>query len=932
MARNSKVQSEMQLLISLVKKIDQTNDVLRELKKVEKGTARVGKESQEASKHVKALGVGLQQGIGLGAGLLSAQAALKMTQFLKQAVALGVQWNSQIEQTQIALTTLLGDADAAQTRIDELIDFAAFTPFELPEIIQVNRLLENMTKGALSSAEGMNLVGDAAAAAGTDLQSTAFWMGRLYAGLSTGTPVGEASLRLVELGLITGDLKIELDNLAKSAQGEERTMEILRGAFSKTSGAMELQSRTLKGLRSTLNDVLGKKAGDTFRGFFDGLKDALEGSLIAMGALDSVTGAYLHKLKQIPENAKKIAIEAQSSGGDARSLTALTQKKYEDLKDEQVYLMQLLQKVQEANREFNVQGAGMGLLAGQETQRAQADREALINEINNRLGSAAVDLKDKALVTSLKDLVGDYSEVLRSIREEVELSKLEFPEIANETDLAKLHERAIQIQSSSLPATNSPLIGSYQAVVRELDVIAARVKEIESFNAEIEKNADNVTAELKLQKQTLASQLTELDEKIKKTKSEGQLKLDMADSEENRQRAAEANELALLKLFKERAALLLKIEKQDKELQEKKLKAVQDAVELQMQKLQDERAEKAAERSSLESDWTRADFEKHEELIELYEEELLAIEMLIAGFKQAQSLTEDEGAKAVYGEQIADLQSDRQGIQSKTTGADPNAFGDQAIESLTALRNEWGSIEQMFGEGVSSVLQSSVDSLSESIEGLMDGTMTWGESLTNIWVGFRDAMVKAFADMVAKWMVSKAAMFAVEAMYAARSLALSLANAAKSLLAWIPAAIAAVISNGWAGLALAAAAVVGVMAATGSFAEGGYTGDGGKYEPAGTVHKGEIVWSQADIQAHGGVAAVEALRVNRSLPQYSAGGYVSAASTGSSAVAGTSGNASPQVSIAIRTSQDDGVLRDWLQSREGKKVLLDASKDNQFEV
>ncbi len=50
-------------------------------------------------------------------------------------------------------------------------------------------------------------------------------------------------------------------------------------------------------------------------------------------------------------------------------------------------------------------------------------------------------------------------------------------------------------------------------------------------------------------------------------------------------------------------------------------------------------------------------------------------------------------------------------------------------------------------------------------------------------------------------------------------------------------------------------------APTGSlYADGGYTGPGGKYQPAGTVHKGEVVWSQADVARAGGVGAVEALR------------------------------------------------------------------------
>lgn len=44
------------------------------------------------------------------------------------------------------------------------------------------------------------------------------------------------------------------------------------------------------------------------------------------------------------------------------------------------------------------------------------------------------------------------------------------------------------------------------------------------------------------------------------------------------------------------------------------------------------------------------------------------------------------------------------------------------------------------------------------------------------------------------------------------------------------------------------------------FAEGGYTGKGGKYQVAGAVHKGEIVWSQDDIKRWGGVNLVESMR------------------------------------------------------------------------
>lgn len=59
-----------------------------------------------------------------------------------------------------------------------------------------------------------------------------------------------------------------------------------------------------------------------------------------------------------------------------------------------------------------------------------------------------------------------------------------------------------------------------------------------------------------------------------------------------------------------------------------------------------------------------------------------------------------------------------------------------------------------------------------------------------------------------------------------------------------------------------------------SFDVGGYTGPGGRLEPAGIVHKGEVVWSQADVSRAGGVGVVEALRLG--YPGYATGGVVDA--------------------------------------------------------
>lgn len=67
-------------------------------------------------------------------------------------------------------------------------------------------------------------------------------------------------------------------------------------------------------------------------------------------------------------------------------------------------------------------------------------------------------------------------------------------------------------------------------------------------------------------------------------------------------------------------------------------------------------------------------------------------------------------------------------------------------------------------------------------------------------------------------------------------------------------------------------AQVAKIVSTKGYSGGGYTGDGGKYEPAGIVHRGEVVWSQEDVAAVGGAAVANAMRP--SYRGYATGGIV----------------------------------------------------------
>lgn len=102
------------------------------------------------------------------------------------------------------------------------------------------------------------------------------------------------------------------------------------------------------------------------------------------------------------------------------------------------------------------------------------------------------------------------------------------------------------------------------------------------------------------------------------------------------------------------------------------------------------------------------------------------------------------------------------------------------------------------------------------------------------------------------------------------------------------------------------------------FAEGGYTGPGGKYEPAGLAHKGEVVWNQADVRAVGGPAAADAMR-----PTY--GGYANGGAVGIPMAARNGYNRNePNFNITI--NMENGVVNGQEQngssSKEGRELAM----------
>lgn len=216
------------------------------------------------------------------AGMLAvANAATQVTQQLaqmaEQAVVAGVQGNASFEQYQVGFKVLLGGAGAAQKRLQELSQFAQTTPFNLPEVVQADKVLQTFGGTALATGRNLTLVGDIASGTNRSFQDVALWVGRAYDALQSGRPWGEAALRLQEMGALSGQARARLESLQASGATGAQVWAAFNQEMARFSGLMEEQSHTAAGLASNLQDMIAAAERTATMPLFENTKKQLEG-------------------------------------------------------------------------------------------------------------------------------------------------------------------------------------------------------------------------------------------------------------------------------------------------------------------------------------------------------------------------------------------------------------------------------------------------------------------------------------------------------------------------------------------------------------------------------------------------------------------------------------------------------------------------------
>lgn len=231
--------------------------------------------------------------LGLISGsVLAIGAAMKMVVGQTRLMAEGLRQAEGMERLVTMFRPLLGGTQAAKARLSELFQFAATTPFQINGIAEASRLLEILTQGALSSTQGLRMIGDAAAIAGRPLKEVSFWTGRLYDAMKSGAPTGESLMRLQEMGVVTGATRRQIEQLSEAGASFAGRWAIVEKALKRNKGGMELLAQSSLGLKTTLADVRAAMARQFGQNFLEHEKNQIKNAI-------TVTEAFTPVLEQL---------------------------------------------------------------------------------------------------------------------------------------------------------------------------------------------------------------------------------------------------------------------------------------------------------------------------------------------------------------------------------------------------------------------------------------------------------------------------------------------------------------------------------------------------------------------------------------------------------------------------------------------------------
>ncbi len=280
---------------------------------------------------------------------------------------------------------------------------------------------------------------------------------------------------------------------------------------------------------------------------------------------------------------------------------------------------------------------------------------------------------------------------------------------------------------------------------------------------------------------------------------------------------------------------------------------------------------KVEEKAKTEAAAAKKQEEDRQKQIKLITEENKKLDEQIRKLKEIEGKTTDKKEKARIGKDIDEKKGqltkiprqagdptgvDEYGLNADKQGAEGEGT-DNPDENAQRVLTLGQQIQQTFDD----IANSGIQSVQNSLTGIIQGTMTWKEGLNQIGGTVLNSLMSGFMKMVTTQITG---LFTVDAAKTKISIGARIRNMAEAV-SNMPNALLSSITSWGSAAAIGLAAVTAAMSAFGGFESGGYTGDGRRSEVAGLVHRGEMVFDQTAVQAIG-KDRLEAMRMSRSIP------------------------------------------------------------------
>ena len=264
----------------------------------------------------------LKKGLAtIGKNLVNIQAGFSMASSVIEKIGGLLSGSFKFERQTAQFKTLVGNIDEARAHMADLKALGDTPPFSLDQFAAASRSLMVMTDGALGYKKSLEMIGDAAAAIGAPVENLGHAVGRLYALIRDGQPIGRAALELRNLGILTPEVVKRLDEMQKAGKSSVEIWGEVENALKRYKGAMNETQETGEGLISAIKtrwDNIVREFGDAFA---DAAKGGMSEVLDTMTKLEEsdAIGEWadeaVEKLEEVKEAAKGTASVLGSVAG-----------------------------------------------------------------------------------------------------------------------------------------------------------------------------------------------------------------------------------------------------------------------------------------------------------------------------------------------------------------------------------------------------------------------------------------------------------------------------------------------------------------------------------------------------------------------------------------------------------------------------------------